>query len=36
MNSASAGLDAQWLLGSRQRINLDLRVDDNRFRTTMI
>jgi len=32
MNSASAGLDAQWLLGSRQRINLDVRVDDNRFR----
>jgi exopolysaccharide biosynthesis operon protein EpsL len=31
MNSASAGLDAQWLAGSRQRINLDLRVDDNRF-----
>lgn len=32
MNSASAGLDAQWLAGARQRINLDLRVDDNRFR----
>ncbi len=30
-NSASAGLDAQWLVGNRQSIDLDLRVDDNRF-----
>jgi exopolysaccharide biosynthesis operon protein EpsL len=31
-NSASAGLSAQWLVGNRQSVDLDLRVDDNRFR----
>jgi exopolysaccharide biosynthesis operon protein EpsL len=31
-NSASAGLDAQWLVGNRQSIDLDLHVEDNRFR----
>ncbi|MGB6307472.1 MAG: glycosyltransferase [Steroidobacteraceae bacterium] len=30
-NSASAGLDAQWLPGNRQTIDLDLRADDNRY-----
>lgn len=30
-NSASGGLDAQWLMGERQSIDLDLRADDNRF-----
>jgi exopolysaccharide biosynthesis operon protein EpsL len=32
-NSASAGLSATWLVGNRQSIDLDLRVDDNRFKT---
>jgi exopolysaccharide biosynthesis operon protein EpsL len=32
VNSASAGLGAQWVAGSRQSIDLDVRVDDNRFR----
>jgi hypothetical protein len=30
INSASAGFEGQWTSG-RQRINLDLRVDDNRY-----
>jgi hypothetical protein len=30
-NSATAGLDAEWLPGNRQTIDLDLRVDDNRY-----
>jgi hypothetical protein len=30
-NSASAGADAEWLPGNRQTIDLDLKVDDNRY-----
>lgn len=30
-NSASAGVDAEWLPGNRQTIDLDVRVDDNRY-----
>jgi hypothetical protein len=31
VNSVSAGLDAQWFVGNRQTIGLDLRADDNRY-----
>ena len=30
-NSVSAGLDGEWVAGNRQSVDLDLRVDDNRF-----
>ena len=31
LNTATAGLDAEWLTGKRQSIDLDLRADDNRY-----
>src|ERR1700761_6675444 len=30
-NSVSGGLDAEWLTGARQALDVDLRVDDNFF-----